>query len=117
MSPFNCKGFSTFNDYLAKNEYEHFCVLKHKETGKYFFHGNYEMGQEFCTNKNKEIRRNSRDWVPESEIKMSKSLDEILNNLKEVRHFSSYLLHHFLGKKQKLGQVFNIMFKLYIKHF
>ena len=74
-------------------------------TGKYEFHWDLEMAQTFLDRKQKETQKNSRDWVPDTEIKMPKPLEQILNNVKEVRQFSSYLLHHFLGNKQKLGQV------------
>ena len=74
-------------------------------TGQYNFHGDLEMAQEFLSKRLKDNRRRSHDWVPGTEIKMPKPLDQILNNLKDVRQFSSYLLHLFLGNKQKLGQV------------
>ena len=74
-------------------------------TGQYDFHGYLEMAQIFLNKKQRENRKNSYDWLPETEIKMPKPLEQILNNVKDVRQFSSYLLHHFLGNKQKLGQV------------
>ena len=105
MTPFSNKNFIGFNNYLKRNKYDSFCVVMDQTTGQYDFHGDFEMAQTFLKKKQKENRKNSRDWVPDTEIKMPKPLEQILNNVKEVRQFSSYLLHHFLGNKQKLGQV------------
>ena len=105
MSTFSNKNFIGFRNYLKRNKYDYFCVVMDQTTGQYDFHGDLEMAQIFLNKKQRENRKNSYDWLPETEIKMPKPLEQILNNVKDVRQFSSYLLHHFLGNKQKLGQV------------
>ena len=105
MSPFINKNYLGFNSFLKRKNYDSFCLVMNKATGEFDFDGDIEMAQKFISKKLKDNRRSSNDWVPETDIKLTKPLDQILNNLKDVRQFSSYLLHQFLGNKQKLGQV------------
>jgi hypothetical protein len=105
MSPLLNGNFLGFVNYLKNKNYEHFCLVKDTVTGKVVTSGNSGLALQHLNERNVSERRESREWIPEKEIIMSKPFAKFVNDTKEVRTFASYLVQHFLGQRQRIGQV------------
>ena len=93
------------NFFNKNKEYTFFCLVKDPVTDNVISFGDAEFAFNHLKEQKVVERRLSRDWIPVTNISMSKPFRWFVDNTKEVRSFASQMMHYFMGKRQKLGQV------------
>ena len=92
-------------NFFKNKDYQYFCLVKDPASGEMVHWGDSAFAFDFLKQQKGVERRLSRDWIPVKDIKMTQPFCMFVDNTKEVRSFSSQMMHHFMTKKQKLGQV------------
>ena len=99
------KDLLGLKNFLKNKDYQFFCLVKDPVSGEMIHWGDSDFAFDYLKEQKGVERRLSRDWIPEKDIKMTQPFCMFVDNTKEVRSFASQLIHHFMSKKQKLGQV------------
>ena len=110
VNPFLDPVFQAWVASKAKEGFRIACVAKHSG-GATSVLGDHELGYKIFSDKFKNCRRESREWIPNIDNlkRLTKPLCDVFKNLNYVKSFASHTVRFFVGKDRKFGDGENFM--------